>query len=98
VKLRFTRNPQKSGGHLRANRTPVMLYQFMQEYKDEYSIREMVAIFEVSPSAYYQWAKQGASEKRSTEDAELFDFIRAIVEKHHGRYGSPGVREALRNT
>ncbi|MDR3115285.1 MAG: hypothetical protein LBU25_07175 [Treponema sp.] len=85
MKLHFTRNPQKSGGHLRANRTPVMGYQFMKKHTDEYSIRDLAAVFGVSPSAYYPWAKQGVSERRSTEDAELFDFIREIGEQHHGR-------------
>jgi transposase InsO family protein len=52
----------------------------------------------VSTGAYYKWAKQGASERRSKEDGELLDLIRKIVHKHRFRYGSLRVREALRNT
>jgi transposase InsO family protein len=73
-----------------------MVYQFMQEHTNEYRIREMAKVFGVSSSAYYQWAKRGVSEKRSTRDAELRDLIREIVHKHHFRYGSPRVRETLR--
>jgi transposase InsO family protein len=73
-----------------------MVYQFMQEHKNHYSIREMAKVFGVSSSAYYRWAKQGVSGKRSKRDAELLDLIREIVANHHFRYGSPRVRETLR--
>jgi transposase len=36
-----------------------MAYRFMREHKNQYGIREMAAIFGVSRSAYYKWAKQG---------------------------------------
>jgi transposase InsO family protein len=75
-----------------------MVYRFMREHKEEYTIREMAVLFGVSTGAYYKWAKQGVSERRSTRDAELLDLIREIVQQHHYRYGSPRVREALRNT
>jgi transposase InsO family protein len=73
-----------------------MVYQFMQEHKDQYSIREMAALFGVSSSAYYKWAKKGNSSRPEEEDAELVRIIREIVEKHHYRYGSPRVKETLR--
>jgi transposase InsO family protein len=73
-----------------------MVYQFMQEHKNQYSMREMTNVFGVSSSVYYRWAKQGVSGKRSGRDAELLALIREIVYKHHFRYGSPRVREALR--
>jgi hypothetical protein len=40
VKLRFTRNLKKKGGHLRTGGTPPMVYRFMSEHRDEYTIRE----------------------------------------------------------
>jgi hypothetical protein len=70
-----------------------MVYQFMQEHQDQYSMREMAGLFGVSTGA---WTKQGASEERSKGDAELLELIREIVNKHYFRYGSPRVREALR--
>jgi transposase InsO family protein len=73
-----------------------MVYQFMHEHKNPYSIREMAKVFGVSSSAYYRWAQQGVSTKRSKRDAELLELIREIVQQHHFRYGSPRVRESLR--
>ena len=69
----------------------------MRVHQDEHRIREMAAVFGVSTSAYYKWAKRGASDRRSKEDAGLVDLIREIVGRHHFRYGSPRVREELRN-
>jgi putative transposase len=74
-----------------------MVYQFMREHKNQYSIREMTGVFGVSSSAYYRWAEQGVSEKRNKRDAELLDLIREVAADHHFRYGSPRVREALRD-
>jgi transposase InsO family protein len=73
-----------------------MVYQFMREHKNHYTIREMAAIFGVSSNAYYRWAKHGVSTRRSKRDAELLDLLRTIVRQHQGRYGSPRVRETLR--
>jgi transposase InsO family protein len=58
----------------------------------------MARVFGVSSSAYYKWAKNGVSQERNRRDAELIDLIWKIVNLHHYRYGSPRVREELRNT
>jgi transposase InsO family protein len=73
-----------------------MVYRFMYEHRKEYTIREMAGVFGVSSSAYYRWAKYGVSVRRREADAELVELIRLIVQRHHRRYGSPRVREALR--
>ena len=54
-------------------------------------------IFGVSRSAYYQWVRNGVSQRRETEDAELIRLIREIVIRHYYRYGSPRVRQELRD-
>jgi hypothetical protein len=69
-----------------------MAYRFMQANQGGYAIREMAGFFGVSSGAYYQWAKNGVSERRNTE---LIRLIRKTQHKHHNRYGSP-VREVLR--
>jgi hypothetical protein len=56
----------------------------------------MTKLFGVSSSAYYRWAQQGSSAGRQQRDAALLDLIREIAVRHHFRYGSPRVREALR--
>jgi transposase InsO family protein len=69
----------------------------MEAHRDRYTIKEMAEVFGVSRSAYYRWAKHGLSQRRDIADAELVRFIREIVTKHHRRYGSPRVRQELRN-
>jgi transposase InsO family protein len=69
----------------------------MRTNRERYTVREMAGLFGVSNSAYYRWAKYGVSENRKEADAELVDLIRRIQQRHHYRYGSPRVREELRN-
>jgi hypothetical protein len=73
-----------------------MVYRFMSEHRDEWTIREMAGVFGVSSSAYYKWVKKGVFGGRKEADAELVELIRRIQEQHHSRYGSPRVRETLR--
>jgi hypothetical protein len=68
----------------------------MRGNQNWYTVREMAGLFGVSSSAYYRWAKYGASGRREETDAELAELIWKIVLKHHYRYGSPRVRETLR--
>jgi transposase InsO family protein len=74
-----------------------MAYEFIQEHKNEYTIKEMTALLGMSRSAYYHWSRNGFSSRRAKEDAELLHLIKEIVENHHRRYGIPRVREELRN-
>ena len=74
-----------------------MAYQFMKANQNRYSIKEMAKIFGASRSAYYRWARNGASQRRKAEDAELARLILEIAAKHHRRYGSPRVRRELRD-
>jgi transposase InsO family protein len=74
-----------------------MAYQFMQANKDRYSVTEMAGLLGVSRSAYYQWARNGVSQRQKAADAELVRLVREIMDRHHRRYGSPRVRRELRN-
>jgi len=74
-----------------------MAYQFMKANQSRYTIKEMAVLFGVSRSAYYRWARNGASQRRKADDAELVRLILEIAAKHHCRYGSPRVRRELRD-
>jgi len=74
-----------------------MAYQFIKANKDRYTVKEMAGLLGVSCNAYYQWARNGLSQRREAADAELLRLIQEIVAKHHRRYGSPRVRRELRD-
>jgi transposase InsO family protein len=73
-----------------------MVYMFMLNNKDRYTITEMTEVFGVSRSAYYRWVRQGVSDKRDRADAELVAVLQAIQKEHHGRYGTPRMQVELR--
>jgi transposase InsO family protein len=72
-----------------------MVYRFMSEWRGEHTIREMAGVLGVSSSAYYKWAKHNVSGGRKKAGEEPIDLIGLVQERHHSRYGSPWVREAL---
>jgi len=57
--------------------------------------RECCEALRVSRSGYYQWKKAEPSQ-REREEAELVEQIRRVFAANKGRYGSPRVRQALR--
>ena len=61
----------------------------------EYAIKECCEALGVSRSGYYQW-KQAESTLRDRAEAELVKQIRRVFAANKGRYGSPRVRQALR--
>jgi len=69
----------------------------MKTNQNRYAIKEMAMLFGVSRSAYYRWARDGASQRRKAGDAELVRLILEIAARHHRRYGSPRVRRELRD-
>ena len=61
----------------------------------EYGIKECCEALRVSRSGYYQW-KKAEPGQREREEAELVEQIKEVFEANKGRYGSPRVRQALR--
>jgi len=61
----------------------------------EYGIKECCEALRVSRSGYYQWQKAEPSQRERAE-AELVEQIRRVFAANKGRYGSPRVRQALR--
>jgi len=73
-----------------------MAYRFIQANRSRYTVKEMTKLLGISRSTYYQWARGRKPNRRGQADAELIRLIREIVAKHHRRYGSPRVRQELR--
>ena len=61
----------------------------------EYGIKECCEALRVSRSGYYQ-RKKAKPSQREREEAELVKQIKEVFEANKGRYGSPRVRQALR--
>jgi hypothetical protein len=73
-----------------------MVYRFMRDNQERYTVTEMTGLFGVSRSAYYRWVTQGVSDKRDRADPELAAVLRAIQQEHYGRYGAPRIQAELR--
>ena len=54
----------------------------------------MCEVFEVSPSAYYDWEHAQAS-THERRDAELVELIRVVHARYRGRYGAPRIHRRL---
>lgn len=72
-----------------------MRYPFIRDHADEYPIRTMCRVLEVSPSGYYAWSKRPES-KRARENRRILTEIKAIFTRFKERYGSPRVLKELR--
>ncbi len=56
-----------------------MRYQFIAEYRHEYSITLMCRVLEVSVSGYYAWVKRPPSQ-HSREDAHLAEQVKTVFQ------------------
>lgn len=72
-----------------------MLFAFIDEQKERFSVRTLCLVLEVSPSGYYARLKRPAS-KRSEEDVEITEEISEVFKTHRRRYGAPRIHRELR--
>jgi len=71
-------------------------YACMARHVDEYDVRLMSEVLEVSPSGYYAWRKRPPSE-RAIADERLLLNIRIAHAKSDGDYGAPRVQRELKD-
>ena len=71
-----------------------MRYACIHRRRDQYPIREMCRLLQVSPSGYYAWRSRPDS-ARVRHDRELLARIREIYTESDGTYGSRRVRKEL---
>ncbi len=72
-----------------------MRFQFIEDHREEYPVRRMCDVLEVSPSGYYAWRTRPPS-AREMANRELIEEIETIFEESGETYGSPRVYWALR--
>jgi putative transposase len=71
-----------------------MTYAFIDEHRDQYPVRTLCDVLDVSASGYYDWEDRDAS-AQVTRRAGLLTEIKRIHAEHHGRYGSPRIHAQL---
>ena len=70
-------------------------YQFIELHQNQYAVKTMCRLLNVTRSGYYAWLKEPVS-NRAQEDARLLRLIRASFVASHGIYGAPRVFLDLR--
>jgi putative transposase len=71
------------------------IYKFIDANRDQYSVKLMCQVLEVTRAGFYAWCKKPLS-NRSLEDTRLLRLIRASFTASHGIYGAPRVFLDLR--
>jgi putative transposase len=72
-------------------------YAFMRENREEFELKHMCRVLQVSRSGYYDWARRGES-KRSQEDRALLKEIRKIHQETKEAYGATETWQALKQS
>ncbi len=67
----------------------------VEEMAQDYPVRELCAVLEVTRSGYYAW-RQGQETARELANRLLVQEIQRVYHQKQGRYGSPRVTQQLR--
>ena len=67
----------------------------MKIHQQFFPVEKMCKIFKISPSAYYNW-KQNTASNRRFKDEQLLQNISEVYESSHKTYGSPRIYNALK--
>lgn len=68
----------------------------MSRHRDEYTVRLMAYVLQVSAAGYYAWRKRTTPSQRMIADELLMLSIRTVFKTSKKRYGSPRVHHELR--
>jgi len=72
-----------------------MRFRFIEDSRDDYPVRVLCDVLEVSPAGYYAWRSRPESQ-RSADNRDLVDAIKRVHKDNCGRYGSPRIHEELK--
>jgi len=79
-----------------------MRYQFIADHREEFPVRRMCKLLNVSSIGYYAWGKRPASKREPLlsvaevmANQQLVEEIKTIQEESYETYGSPRVYEEL---
>jgi len=71
-----------------------MRFQFIREHRDEFPVRRMCQVLEVSPSGYYASQRRPIS-AREMANRQLVEQIKAVHAENDEVYGSPRIYKEL---
>jgi putative transposase len=74
-----------------------MKYGFMKAHEDEFSVKRMSQVFNVSRSGYYKFIHNNKCSVREKENNKLIHKIKAIHKSSRGTYGSPRIHAVLKS-
>src|SRR5690606_1530636 len=69
-------------------------FAFIHAERATYGVARLCRRFGVTRAGYYAWRQRQAS-AHAVQDRTLLVQIRALFARHHGRYGSPRIHDAL---
>ena len=72
-----------------------MRFQFIDDHRDEFPVRRMCKVLDVSPSGYYAWRGRPPS-KREMANRKLTEKMRDAFEESGETYGSPRIYQVMR--
>ncbi len=72
-----------------------MIFEFIDDHRDEFPVSRMCKVLEVSRSGYYAWRGRPPS-KREMANRRLFKKIEHVYNESGGTYGSPRIYRTLK--
>lgn len=73
-----------------------MRFQFVSQQKAYYPVTVLCNVLEVSTSGYYAWCNRKPCQ-RELYDGQLLEVIKELFNTHRQTYGSPRIRDALKD-
>jgi putative transposase len=73
-----------------------MKFQFIEENRQEYAVKTMCRVLEVSECGYYAWRKRAKSQREQNNE-EMTRHIQQIYENNRQIYGSPRIHVELKD-
>jgi putative transposase len=73
-----------------------MRFQFIDDHRDQFPVKLMCKVLQVSRSGYYAWRTRPIS-AREMANQKLYVLIQAVYDAYEGLYGSPRIYHELKN-
>lgn len=72
-----------------------MIFRFIRDHAEQFSVGKMCRVLGVSRSGYYAWRQRPPSRRKQANERLLVEIKAIHAKKNHDTYGSPRVHEEL---